>query len=98
MGAIRSVGTGPHGQVCDACRLGASGHTVIRHWAGQLTDEPVSHELDALVHQEAFLPDGSAVVLACGDGKVRVWEPAAKVIRAEYDCGSPVLSVAVSRD
>jgi WD40 repeat protein len=63
-----------------------------------LSDEPVSHEFKTLVYQEAFLPDGSAVVLACGDGKVRIWEPAAKIVRAELDCGSPVLCVAVSRD
>jgi serine/threonine protein kinase/WD40 repeat protein len=98
MGAIQSIGMGPRGQICAAGRFGSGNHTVVRHWAGRLTDEPVSHEFDTVVYQEAFLPDGSAVVLACGDGKVRVWEPVARVVRAVFDCGSPVLSVAVSRD
>jgi serine/threonine protein kinase/WD40 repeat protein len=95
MGPIQSIGMGPKGEVCSAGRMGKGDRTIVRYWAGRFTDEPVSHELNTLVYQESYLPDGSAVVLACGDGKVRVWEPAAKVIRAEYDCGSPVLSVAV---
>src|SRR4029077_8908222 len=50
------------------------------------------------IHQEAYLPDGSAMVLACSDGAVRVWEPIAGRGRLEVECGSPVLAVAVNED
>jgi WD40 repeat protein len=51
------------------------------------------------VNHQAFLPDGSALVLGCDDGKVRVWNPAQGAeVRPPLDARSPVLAVAVSDD
>ncbi|MFV2067393.1 MAG: protein kinase [Pirellulales bacterium] len=46
----------------------------------------------------SFTPDGTQVVAACGDSKVRVWDAASGDVLAELDHLAPVRAVAVSHD
>ncbi len=95
---VTAVGVGRNGQISTACSHKKGGRTSVRHWARTMSDRPAYRELNTRVNQEAFLPDGSAVLLACADGYVRLWEPASDQFRMEINCGSPVLSVAASDD
>ncbi|HKB40133.1 MAG TPA: WD40 repeat domain-containing protein, partial [Gemmataceae bacterium] len=95
---VTAVAAGPAGQTACAYRMDDD-HTMARHWATAMEGSPQDRDFPFEIHQQTFLPDASAVVLACGDGKVRIWEPASNRDRAVLDCGtSPVLAVAVSRD
>jgi len=95
---VTAVAAGPAGQTACAYRMG-NDRAVARHWASAMEGDPRDHDFPFEIHQETFLPDASAVVLACGDGKVRIWEPARDHVRAEFDCGTaPVLAVAVNHD
>jgi eukaryotic-like serine/threonine-protein kinase len=95
---VTALACGPAGQTACAYKKG-NDRAVARHWAAAIEGDPLDHDFDFDIHQETFLPDASAVVLACGDGKVRIWEPGRDHVRAELDCGSvPVLAVAVNEN
>ena len=93
---VTAVVVGPNGQT-SACLQSKGDRTTVRHWSGGMDTEPKSREFNTRVHQEAMLPDGS-VLLACADGRVRIWDPTSNQERAELNCGSPVLAVAASDD
>jgi len=86
-----SLAVAPGGQMTSATNV--EGRSLLRHWCND-TNSPCEHELHSRVNQEAFLPDGSGVLLACADGHVRLWDPAANEIRADLDCGAAVLAIA----
>jgi serine/threonine protein kinase/WD40 repeat protein len=95
---ISAVVVGPNGAVASACTHAKGGRTVIRHWRQGMDGDVCESELHTRVHHESFMPGGSAVLLACADGKVRLWDPVANQHHTELDCGSPVLAVAPRPD
>jgi WD40 repeat protein len=95
---VSAVVVGPNGAIASASTHMNDGRAMIRHWSRGMDGDVRECELHTRVNQEAFLPDGSAVLLACDDGKVRIWDPTTNEPRVEWDFGSPVLSVAASPD
>jgi WD40 repeat protein len=97
---VTGVAVSPDGQQVCACGRPLPHRSVVRHWSAGFEPGPSTvREVDCGIHHQAFLPDGSALVLGCDDGTVRVWDPVAgSDVRPALDCGSPVLSVAVSDD
>ena len=89
---VTSLAVAPGGQMTSATNV--EGRSLLRHWCNDM-NSPCEHELHCRVNQEAFLPDGSGVLLACADGHVRLWDATANQIRADLDCGAAVLAVAV---
>lgn len=95
---VTAVAVCPKGQTASAQADVKSGRTIVRHWNAGMDKESATQELPCRVHQEAFLADGSGVLLACDDGRVRIWDPTTNRLRTELNCGSPVLSVSASDD
>ena len=97
MHEVTAVAAGPDGRTASVTKSGVS-RAVARHWERGMEGDPHAHEFPCDINHETYLPDGSAVVLGCSDGKVRIWEPTGDRVRAELDCKSDVLAVAVSLD
>jgi serine/threonine protein kinase/WD40 repeat protein len=99
-GDVTGVAITPDGGRVCACGKGKGRRSVLRHWASGFAPGPAKvSTVDCGINHQAFLPDGSALVLGCDDGKVRVWDPVTgSDVRPPLDCGSPVLAVAVSDD
>ncbi len=98
MNEVTAVVAGPGGQMASASSHAKNGRVVVRHWRNGMGGETHACELNTRVNHQAYLPDGSALLLACADGRVRIWDPASNEHRAELDCGAPVLAVAANGD
>ena len=92
---VTSVTAHPNGsgQVTAAGRT-IKGSGFVRHWPADLKGESRQAEVSAPVLCQAYLPDGSGLVLGCEDGTVHVWDPAGRPTPGRRSTGSPVLCVA----
>jgi WD40 repeat protein len=95
---VTAVAAGPGGRVC-AVSQGKGKATLVRHWASGLNAAASESDFESPVWHAAFLPDGTGIVLACGNGMVHIVDPVTgRDLRPPLACRSPVLAVAVDEE